>query len=310
MATSGYKRLRCSDFTLEGETEEITSDVKLPDSRIQSKGDAGTESSSGDMSSEWFIDESDMFLRAGMLDASEVYPIALGKEQTYFTFIKAYYQGNKPVYQVFTGVQVGQIQFTYEIGQKVKLQYSLKGMDNPPILQSGDTQYSTVAELCEEATDFVDEDGKLTKSYNTLKGAIQVVSNGGDFTGDFSALIRSLSFSINQNPDSTSALFQVKAIDNSLGDEQIEGTIEVWNPQDNASVSLRNKAKDWTDDVAIIVKMKKNLVSKTGDTEYTVKLNTSLKTPTESKDGNKLAFSIPFQVYDSDGMTIEKETVE
>ena len=308
MATTGYKRLRLSDFTLDGATDEITSDVKLPDSRIQSKGDAGTESSSGDLSTEWFIDEVDDLLKAVMLDDDGDFPAKLGKVQTYFTFIKAYYQGNAPVYQVFTGVQVGQVKATFEIGAKVTLQFSLNGMDNPPILQSGDDVYATVKGYCDDATDYVDEDGKLTKSYNTLKGSISVKKDG-EIADQYGALIRSFNFTINQNPDSTGALFQVKAIDNSLGDEQIDGTIEVWNPQDNKAVALRNKAKDWTDDVEIEIVLKKNLISKTGDTEYTLKMNTSLKTPTESKDGNKLAFSIPFQVYDANGMTVEKTVI-
>lgn len=302
MATSGYKKLRVSDFSLQGETEEITSDVKLPNSRIQSKGDAGTESSSGSLSTEWFIDEVDDFLKASMLSTQDSFPVTLGSEQTYFTFIKEYYQGANKAYEVFTGVQVGQASITFELKSKVKLTFNLNGDNNPDILTSG-ADFTRVKNFCETAT------GWETKSYNTLKGMVGIEATNGEFTGDFSALVRSLSYGVNQNLDSTSALFQKKAIDNSLGDETIDGTIEVWNTQDNKTVGLRNSAKKWVDDVKLTVTMSENEEDTDGDTKYTVELTVSLKTPTESKDGNKLAFSIPFQVYNADGLTVSKEVV-
>lgn len=294
MPTTGYKKLRVSDFTLAGQTEEITSDVKLPNSRIQSKGDAGAESSNGDLSSEWFITEVDPFLKAGMLDATNGSPFKLGSTQKYFTFIKEFYQGNTKAYQVFTGVQIGSVNFNFELNSKVKLTFSLIGLDNPDIIISGDDDFETVAGYCDGATEY------NTKSYNTRKGAISIIADGIVDTKNFSDVVRSVAFTINQNPDGTGALFQTKNIDSSLGDESIEGSVEVWNTQDNRTVALRNGAKNWLDDVAIKITLE-------GDTNYVIDLKVSLKTPADSADGNKLAFNIPFQVYDAvDGLKITK----
>lgn len=303
MATSGYKKLRVSDFSLQGATEEITSDVVLPNSRIKSKGDAGTQSSSGSMSTEFFPDEIDDFLLASLLDSDSSLPATLGSTQTYFTFIKEYYQGSAPVYQVFTGVQVGQLQLTFEISSKVKVDLSLNGVDNPDILVSG-SEYTKVKGYCNGATSY------NTKSYNTLKGAISITASDGEFTGDFSALVKSCSLSVNQNPESTGALFQTKAIDSSLGDEVIDGSLDIWNTQDNAVVGLRNSAKQWVDGVQVEITLAENLEDKTDDKKYTISMRVSLKTPSETKDGNKLSFSIPYQVYDSDGLTISKTVVD
>lgn len=303
MATSGYKKLRVSDFSLQGATEEITSDVVLPNSRIKSKGDAGTQSSSGSLSTEFFPDEIDDFLLASLLDSDSSLPASLGSTQTYFTFIKEYYQGSSPVYQVFTGVQVGQMQLSFEISSKVKVDLSLSGVDNPDILTTGAT-YNTVKGYCTSATSY------STKSYNTLKGAISITASNSEFTGDFSALVKSCSLSVNQNPESTGALFQTKAIDSSLGDEVIDGSLDIWNTQDNVVVGLRNSATQWVDNVAIEVTLAENLTDVTGDKKYTISITASLKTPSETKDGNKLSFSIPYQVYNSNGLTISKTTVD
>lgn len=300
MPTSGFKRLRVSDFSLAGQTEEITSDVKLPNSRIQSKGDAGAESSSGNLETEFFIDEVDMFLKAMMLDGtSDAKSFKLGSTQQTFTFIEVGYQGDEPTYEVFTGVQVGSATLTFELDSKVKVSLSLVGQNNPTIIKEGDDE--DVDAVIASATDFVDASAKPTKSFNTRNGAISIVAGNGEFsdTKNYSDLVRSVSITINQNPDSTGALFQTKSIDNSLGDEAIDGTIEVWNPQDNRTVGLYNSAKSWADDVVVTIKL--------GEEVYTVSLKVSLKTPTKSKDGNKRAFSIPFQAYDAkDGFAIVK----
>ena len=50
---------RVSDNNVVGTAEEITSDIVLPDSRIPSTPEIGSESNAGDLSTEWNIDEQD-----------------------------------------------------------------------------------------------------------------------------------------------------------------------------------------------------------------------------------------------------------
>lgn len=300
MPLTGYKRLRVSDFTLAGQTEEITSDVKLPNSRIQAKGDAGAESSNGNLDTEWFINEVDPFIKGAMLDETSGSPFVLGATQKTYTFIKEFYQGANKAYQVFTGVQIGSMTATFELNSKAKLSFSLLGLDNPDILTSGE-EFTTVKEICESNDESVCAEYN-TKSYNTRKGAIAITGTGitDSANKNFADVVRSVSFTINQNPDGTGALFQTKNIDSSLGDESIDGSVEVWNTQDNRTVALRNSAKNWLDDVAINITLD-------GETDYVIALKVSLKTPSDSADGNKLAFNIPFQVYDAkNGLKITK----
>lgn len=298
---ASWKKLRTSDFTLEGQTEEITSDVKLPNSRIQAKGDAGTQSSSGNLNTEFYPEEINDFIKASMLsvDDFDEGAVKLGNTQQTFCFIKEYYQGSHKAYQVFCGVQIGQMQLTFEIKAKVGVSFGLVGVDNNPILtdeSEGEeaTLYTKVAGYCASA------DKWETKSYNTLKGAILI--SHAELSKDYSNLVRSVALNINQNPDSTFAVFTKKAIDSSLGDEQIDGSVEIWNTQDNKVVELRNKALEWLDDVNIAITLGEG-----EDVKYVIGIKASLKTPTESKDGNKLAFNIPIQVYnETEGLVVTK----
>lgn len=277
-----------SDFSLAGATQEINSDVIIPDARLPSKGDAGAQSSSGTWATEWIPDEIDPFLKAVMLDAttSET-SFALGNTQQYFTFIKEYYQGSAKVYEVFEGVQIGAMSATFDVNSKVKVSFELTGKNNPKTL--------TATEFAELDYDLSTATGGTGKSYNTLKGAIAITGyNVND-------IVRTATFSINQNPEATYSLFQSEATDQSLGNENIDGTFEVWNLQNNKSVALKNDAQDWKDNVSISI-----TVGNTDETQYTITFVATLKTPAESKDGNKLASSIPFSVHSISGMSISK----
>ena len=54
--------MRVAENYVVGAIEEIQSDVKIPDTRIPSESETGTESSSGDITTEWNIAEQDDWL--------------------------------------------------------------------------------------------------------------------------------------------------------------------------------------------------------------------------------------------------------
>ena len=56
---------RVSDNSIAGTAEEISSDIILPDSRIPSTPEVGTESNAGDISTEWNVDGEQDDLLAG-----------------------------------------------------------------------------------------------------------------------------------------------------------------------------------------------------------------------------------------------------
>lgn len=304
-ATDGFKPVRCSDCDISGNTEEITSDVVLPESRIQAMGDAGKTSCEGNLSTEFYADEIDDFLKASILakdwqavesdkDGYTAKKISMGygseankAVQRFFTFVKKYHQGEK-TFERFEDVTIGQMQLAFELNSKVKATFSLMGSNNPT----------------EDVVDPMDSVGEMlkTKSYNTRKGSILVADTvEGLIPSAENKQVRSIALSVNQNPESTDGMFQTKAIDSSLGNEVITGNLDIWNTQDRYTREIFNKAKEWAEKYIRIT------LDRDESTIYQIDIHATLKTPERSKDGNKLSVNVPFQVYDEqNGVVITK----
>lgn len=289
------KPLRISDDTISGETAEISSDVKLPESRVKDMPDAGSESSSGDITTEFYIDEFDPFIAAALCsdwvtdktDATKK-TLALGTLQKMFAINRKYYQA-PVVYRLLKDMQVDQMKIDFALNSKVKLTFSMKGSNNPDEVAADPVTGATYAEA------------STTKSYTTLRGSVKIGDTAEALVENIQ--IPNLTLTVNNSLDTTEGLFQNEAIDSALGDLSVTGSMDLWNSDITA---IRNSAKSWAEKyIQIILTRTVGTVA----TTYTILIHANLKTPTDSKDGNKLKMTIPFEMHDAKGITFTKVQV-
>ena len=112
----------------------------------------------------------------------------------------------------------------------------------------------------------------------------------------------SLNITINNNLERTPALGEDESIENSLGDFVIEGSMDVYDVDDKGH-NLYNDAVDGKDKV-IQVAVSRQVG--TTNTRYVLTLNVHFSSPTQSRNGNKFQFSIPFKVNDVTDLLLEK----
>lgn len=285
-------------FSVAGTAEEITSDIDLPETRIASTPEIGTESNSGDMATEWNINEQDdlfaaVFCGEWKENGDTKKSLTLGDVATSFTLLKKYSQ--KPVaWQLFKKEYVNQLTMDFATDSFVKLTWNLMGSNNPkkvfedPLTDKNVTYAETLK----------------TKSFLTKKGWLKI----GD-TVDNLVQIRqspSMNITINNNFERTPALFEEESIENSLGNFDVTGSIDVYNV-DDLGHDLYNDAVEGKDKV-VQVKVARTVGTVT--TSYTLTLNVHLGAPSESKNGNKLQFSVPITVNDSKDLLLEKEVTD
>jgi len=115
----------------------------------------------------------------------------------------------------------------------------------------------------------------------------------------------SLSITINNNMERTPALMEEESIENSLGNFDITGTLDVYNV-DDIGHELYNDAVEGKDKV-FQVRVQRTVGKVT--TSYTLTLNVHLGAPTKSRNGNKLQFAIPLTMNDDKDLLLEKEVV-
>lgn len=297
--------MRVAENNVVGAIEEIQSDVKIPDTRIPSESETGTESSSGDITTEWNIDEQDDWLASlfcsewvddlvNSTDTKEVKTLELGNKRDVYSMIKKYPQ--EPVeWKHYTGLQLNQLSVDMSLNSFVKMTWSWLGGNYPipettdPVNIMTDVDYGTAL---------------TTKSFKTLEGSFKM----GDSEDLFNTPIRQASvinLTVNNNKERTDALFETEAIEMSDGDFLVEGSFDIWKA-DQLAIDMEKNAvegkKKW---FSIIVSRVVGNVK----TSYEIKLYAKVKTPAESKDGNKLKTTINYSVHDKNGIKIIK-TVE
>lgn len=298
--TSGVEMnpLRVSDVTVEGETQKIESDVIIPDSRIPSTPESGSESNSGDISTEWNIDEQDPLFAAVMLNDWEeqdnnTKTLVLGKTRKTFSLLKKYSQ--EPIeYQLFKNEQINQLTMNFAVSDFVKLTWSIMGANHPR--KETDDPLSELSPVYKEA--------RTTKSFITLDGLIKLGNSFSELTANHQ--ISSMSITINNNLERTDALFETEAVEMSLGDFNVSGSFDVLNSGAVAR-ELYNDAVSGAD------KCMEVQVSRTIDgkkTSYTIQLKCHLDTVSESKDGNHLKYGINWTMNSADGIKFIKKTEE
>ena len=294
--------MRYSDCSLEGTAEELTSDVIIPDSRIPSTPEKGSESSAGDLSTEWNIDEQDSFFEAVFCNTWQVQEdpsvtskkvLTLGDTKHSFSLLKKYPQ-TPVLYQLFTKVFVNQLTMTFNTDDFVKLDWNLMGSNNP-LKETTDPLASKTPTYNTALT---------TKSFITTDGFLKV----GDSTETLSALRHSpsLDITINNNMERTPALCEKESIENSLGDFVVSGNLGVYDVDDSGK-EIYNKAVNGVDQ---IIQISVERTVGTTSTSYTLTMPVHLSAPTESKNGNKLQFGVPFTVNKADDLKLEKVVKE
>lgn len=291
--------MRLSDNSVAGSAEEITSDVLLPDTRIPSTPEVGTESNAGDVTTEWNIDEQDAWF-AGVfcgdwetIDAHKK-RLTLGNANHSFSFFEKFPQ--TPVaWQHYAKEFVNSLSMDFATDSFVKLTWNFMGSNNPEMKDDFPLEGVTPTFL---------PAGK-TKSFITKSGMWLKV---GDTVADLEALRQSpaMNISITNNLERTPALGEDESIENSLGDFVVEGSMDVYNVDDKGK-ALYNDAVAGKDKVIqVAVSRKVGTVT----TRYTLTLNVHFGAPTKSKNGNKLQFSIPFKVNDVTDLSLVKEVTD
>ena len=302
------KARRVSENNVVGTAEEITSDVKLPESRIPSTPEIGTASNSGDVSTEWNIDEQDDLFEGvfcnswdetGWGTTTGTKTLTLGNAVKSYLLLKKYPQ--QPVaHQLYTKEYINQLTMDFATDAFVKLTWNLMGSNNPQKDTSGNVPtYDT--RTVTPAT------GWSTKSFLTKKGWLKY----GAVTDSVSNLTQirqspSLNITINNNMERTPALFEEESIENSLGDFVIEGSFDVYNV-DALGHQIYNDAVNG-EDRKLSVKVERTIGTVT--TSYELTMRVHLKAPTESKNGNKLQFSVGFQVNSADDLLLTKTVTD
>ena len=290
-------RIDLGGTNVAGTTEEIESDIILPESRIPSTPETGSESNSGDVPTEWNIDEQDdLFAGAfcGEWEQDDGNPnrktLTLGDEIKAFTLLKYYSQ--KPVaWQWFRREFVNQLTMDFATDSFVKLTWNFMGSNNPKKVFS-----DPLADLSP-----VYRESLKTKSFLTKKGFIKI----GDRIESLVPVRQapSMNVTINNNLERTPALFEEESIENSLGNFDVTGTIDIYNVDDMGH-DLYNDAVDGKDKV-IQVRVERTVAGVT--TSYTLTMDVHLGAPSESRNGNKLQFSVPFTLNDDKNFSLVKE---
>lgn len=284
--------LRVSDNTVTGTAEEITSDVIIPDTRIPSTPEKGSESNSGDISTEWNIGEQDslfagVFCGSWVTASANKKTLTLGNTAKSFVMVKKYPQ-SPAQWQKYIHMYVNQLTIDFATDAFVKLTWNMMGSNNPT-KEGSDPLASKSA---------VYGDASTTKSFLTKAGWLKY----GDVNGTLAAVRQSpsMTVTINNNLERTPALFESESIENSLGDFVVSGSFDVYNV-DSMGTEIYNDAVNEADK-KIQVRVQR------GNDAYTLTMRVHLQTPTESKNGNKLQFSVPFVLNDKQDLLLEKET--
>lgn len=285
-------------MSIEGTSEEINSDITLPETRISSTPEIGTESNAGDIVTEWNIDEQDdlfaaVFCSEWKNESDTKKSLTLGDVATSFSALLKWSQ--KPeAWQLYKREYVNQLTMDFATDSFVKLTWNLMGSNNPPQVFSDPLADKNITYA----------ESLKTKSFLTKSGWLKI----GDNVDNLVQLRQSpsMNITINNNLERTPALFETESIENSLGNFDVSGSLDVYNVDDIGN-SLYNDGVNGADKV-IQIKVERKVASIT--TSYTLTMNVHLGAPSRSKNGNKFQFALPFKVNDITDLKLEKEIVD
>lgn len=285
-------------MSIEGTAEEINSDITLPETRISSTPEIGTESNAGDIVTEWNIDEQDdlfaaVFCNEWQKESNTKKSLTLGDIATSFSALLKWSQ--KPeAWQLYKREFVNQLTMDFATDSFVKLTWNLMGSNNPPQVFADPLADKNVTYA----------EALKTKSFLTKSGCLKI----GDTVDSLVQLRQSssMNITINNNLERTPGLFETESIENSLGKFDISGSLDVYNVDDIGN-SLYNDGVNGADKV-IQVRVERKVGTVT--TSYTLTMNVHLGAPSRSKNGNKFQYALSFKVNDTKNLKLEKEVVD
>ena len=282
-----------------GEKEDIESDILLPDTRIPSTPEVGSESNAGDITTEWNDTEQDewfggLFCNNWKELSSTKKELTLGDVTKSFSFFEKFPQ--KPVaWQHYKNEFINQLTMDFATDSFVKLTWNWMGANAPDMVDNFPLANVTPTFL----------DPLKTKSFITKKDMWLKI---GDSIADLKSFRQSpsMSITISNNLERTPALGEDESIENSLGNFVIEGTLDSYNVDDTGK-NLFNDANHGKDKVIQVSVSRKvsNIV-----TRYTLTLNVHLHAPTKSRNGNKYQFSVKFTVNADDNLSLVREILD
>ena len=259
------------------------------------------------MGTEWNISEQDDLLASAFCDTwktdstvveedTTATYITLGNTVKSFLMLKHYPQ--TPVaYQLYEKEYVNQVTMDFATDSFVKLTWNFMGSNNPKKDTTGSVPTYNDGTNTRSLTLGT---ASTTKSFITKQGWLKYGSDIDELTAVRQS--PSMSITINNNLERTPALFEEDSIENSLGDFIINGTVDVYNV-DALGHTIYNDAVEGADRILqVCVSRKVEDVT----TSYVLTMNVHLGAPSESKNGNKLQFSVPFQVNGNENLKLQK----
>ena len=294
--------MRYSDNSVTGETETIEDDTILPESRVKAIPETGTSKNSGDFNTKWNPDEQDPLLAAVMcshwepknLTEDEIQAgvqskkeLVLGDDFHEFLMIKKWTQA--PVeWQEFMHEQVNSVSIAFALKSLVEMTWNLMGANNGPKLTENPYPEATIAETMD------------TRAMKTLAGAIYIGKTLDELVQN--RQIDDMNVSINNNKESTDALYETEAVEQSDGDFEVTGDFRVLN-SGAVGRELHNAALAGESRYLKIVNYRDVDGHKV---QYELLLKIHLDKATDSKDGNKFKYQIEWTMDGADGIKFTK----
>jgi hypothetical protein len=271
--------------SIEGDYDTIESSTLIP-GRNPAKSEKGTESSAGDLTVEFAVDEHDILLEAllcgtwtantSLSDSSyTVHDLVPGVTQRTFYLLKEYTQA--PVkYQLFRNLQINSLNMPLSVKSFVPLTFSFLGSNNAPLVDSAPVSLTNKGAA------------KTTDRFITTSGFLKYNSTERTKCSEASLVI-------NNNMDVLYSLFQQNAIETALGMLDITGSITEY--LDDGT--LYNLAKD-----GATGSLEYNVIRE--NVEYTFIMNITFDNSGISKSG-RISATLPFKTYGSDRLTIRRK---
>jgi len=297
-ANPALQPLRWTGCTLEGSYEEIANDSKLP-GRNPSKSFKGVDQNAGDLTMNFAGSESDKLLEAVLcsergfvknnalsVGGVEVFDMVPGNKQRIFALLKEYSQDPK-LYQLFRGLQINTLKIAFEISSLVKLTFGLMGANNPEL------EDAPPVNMTNKRPAFA------TEEFITLQGAWKFKGPEDSVPAEYIDGV-SIALDITNNMQNLQGLFQVEAIDKSLGMLDITGTINEY-VKDGKLYNLAKRGEGG--ELHITVFSEKNGI----EYEFILQINFDNSTLTGDP---QLQYALPFKTFGESRFLIRKTVKE
>ena len=187
------------------------------------------------------------------------------------------YTQNPAKYQLFRGMKVNQLTMNCDIDSFVKLSWDLMGTNNPEKVDVSPVSLVNALDMFK------------TKSLTTMKGALKVNGIPNRQSSTFE-------LTINNNMESTQALFEREAIESSLGDLEITGSVTEY----FTTGELYNRAINGEKTPIEI-----SFFDELSKSEYKFEIMTKFSAPTEDGD-SKLSHTLAFNTFGNDRLRLTK----